>query len=221
MTEEEQRNNNEKLLFMKISLEKYLVRAGSNALRRLTSKRPWLGLLLIGAAAAFLYFKPHLPDLPFPGFPEKTADETPAGISKNIAGRVSRVADGDSLTLKTADGEVKIRLFGLDAPEMKQSRGRESKKYLARLVSGREVRVEVKERDQYGRVVGRVFVQDQAVDLKLVVAGQVWVYENYCRETFCGELRRLQEEARQSRRGLWRDNDPKPPWVWRQENPRR
>ena len=212
---------------VKISPEKYLIRAGASALRRLMKKRPWLGLFLTLAAAAFLYLKPHLPELPFPGFPEssgasnKTPAGTPSAPSEIITGRVSRVGDGDSLTLKTADGEVKVRLFGVDAPEMKQARGRESKKYLARLVSGREVRVEVKDRDQYGRAVGRVFVDDQAVDEKMVAAGQAWVYESYCRETHCGELRRLQAEARAGRRGLWRDKNPQPPWLWRKENPRR
>lgn len=212
---------------MKISLKKYLIRAGTDIPRKFMRKRPWLGLFLIVAASACLYFKPSLPDPPFPGFPGnpentgKTQAETPAAAPPSgISGRVTRVSDGDSLTLKTADGEVKVRLFGLDAPELKQARGRESKKYLSRLVHGREVRVEVKNRDQYGRVVGRVFIGDQVVDRDMIAAGQAWVYEIFCRDAHCSELRQLQARAKADGQGLWQDKNPEPPWVWRKKNPR-
>lgn len=194
------------------TMEKQLGRLAASALRRLMRRRPWLGLLLIAAAAAFLYFKPDWTGL---GFPPDEPES--AGV---LTGRVIRVSDGDTLTLKTADDEIKVRLYGLDAPEMMQARGRESKKFLSRLVRGQEVRVETAGRDQYGRALGRIFVGGRAVDQSLVAAGQAWVYESYCRAPHCRELRRLQGEAQAGRLGLWRDKDPRPPWLWRKENPR-
>lgn len=204
---------------MKIFLEKEALRLASGGVRRVMRKRPELGLFLIVAAAAFLYFRPDWPGL-FPNRPD-SVPPAPGESAAILNGRVVRVADGDTLTLETDGGRVRVRLFGLDAPEMDQPRGRESKKGLARLVGGQTARVEVTGRDQFGRTLGRVFVGERAVDRDMVSAGWAWVYEGYCRGEFCRELAVLQAEAKEGRRGLWRDPDPKPPWVWRKESGRR
>lgn len=177
------------------------------------SRLAW-GLILL--LAAFLSGRFGL-NAPSAGEPAPA----PAESRKIITGRVITVHDGDTLTLRTDDGrEVKVRFFGIDAPEMAQDWGRPAKRLLASLTERKMVRVEQYDRDQYGRVVGRVFVEDRPVDQELVAAGRVWVYERYCSAPHCDQLRAEQNTARQKKLGLWEDTDPEPPWVWRQQHRR-
>ncbi|MEE1266296.1 MAG: thermonuclease family protein, partial [Akkermansia sp.] len=68
------------------------------------------------------------------------------------------VSDGDSLLLELPSGErVRIRLFGIDAPEKDQEFALTARKKLTRLVYGKTIRVEVQDIDKYGRYVGKVY----------------------------------------------------------------
>ncbi len=60
-----------------------------------------------------------------------------------LTGKVVRIADGDTVTLLVGDHQVRIRLFGIDAPELGQDYSRKSKEALADLVFGKEVWVVV------------------------------------------------------------------------------
>lgn len=139
-------------------------------------------------------------------------------MADSFIGRVSRVGDGDTLQLLLAeDGpEIRVRLYGLDAPELDQPQGREARDFLARLVLDQEVRVEKQEVDQYGRVVGRVFSSGLSVNLTLVASGQAWVYEQFCQEPVCRQMRAEEASARRKKLGLWAQDRPQPPWQWRQ-----
>ncbi len=140
---------------------------------------------------------------------------------ETISGRVVQVHDGDTVSLRTDDGApVKARLFGLDAPELDQPHGPAAKRFLAGLVAGRPVRAEPRDRDRYGRLLGRIFLGNRPVDQEMIGQGWAWVYEKYCLEPHCEELRAAQATARRKGLGLWQDQDPVPPWVWRRERPR-
>ncbi len=65
----------------------------------------------------------------------------------------------------------KIRLAGIDAPERKQAYGLASRKHLASIVAGKQVTVEYKKRDRYGRIVGKVLLDGIDVCLDQVKAG--------------------------------------------------
>lgn len=54
--------------------------------------------------------------------------------------------------------QIKIRLAGIDAPEKKQPFGNASKERMSELVFGKDVRVDDRKKDRYGRTVGRVWV---------------------------------------------------------------
>ena len=89
-----------------------------------------------------------------------------------ITGKVVGVSDGDTITVLTpAKESVKVRLYGIDAPESKQAFGARAKQELSGLVFGKAVRVEVVDKDRYGRTVGRVFVGDVDVNLEMVRRG--------------------------------------------------
>ena len=82
-----------------------------------------------------------------------------ASFARTIEGKVTKVADGDTITVLDSDNEQhRVRLAGIDAPEKKQPFGNASKKRLSELVGGKEVRVEFEKYDRYGRIVGKVLV---------------------------------------------------------------
>lgn len=133
-------------------------------------------------------------------------------------GRVVGVADGDTITvLRPGRDQVKIRLYGIDAPESGQPFGKASKNYLAALVYGQLVEVEVMDTDRYGRTVARIFVDGDDVNAAQLRTGHAWLYTQYCKDWVCVEWRGLEAEAKSSGEGLWADKEPVPPWQWRRD----
>jgi micrococcal nuclease len=136
-----------------------------------------------------------------------------ANAAEILTGKVVRIADGDTLTLLVDREQVKIRLYGIDAPEKAQPFGNRAKQALSELTFGKSVRVEAKGKDKYKRTLGRVFVDDTDVNLELVKRGMAWWYRHYAPKD--KELAQAEEEARRAKRGLWADAKPIPPWEWR------
>lgn len=133
--------------------------------------------------------------------------------AESITGRVVGVADGDTLTILDASNQqTKIRLHQIDAPEKKQDFGQSSKQSLSDLVYGKRVRVEVADRDKYGRTVGKVWIGGTDANLEQVKRGMAWVYEKYANEPAYFAAERT---AKMNRTGLWGQPNPTPPWVYR------
>lgn len=129
-----------------------------------------------------------------------------------IVGWVVSVHDGDTLTVRHGDKLLKVRLAGIDAPEMDQAFGEQSRDSLRRLALQRTVQVTVQTSDAYGRNVARVSVAGVDVETEQVRNGMAWVYRQYNRDPY---LLTLEAEARAARRGLWADQNPRSPWSWR------
>ncbi len=97
------------------------------------------------------------------------------------SGHVRHVVDGDTLVLSGT--KERIRLWGVDAPELKEKGGQASKVALTQMVKGKDIRFIKIENDRYGRTVARVFVKEK--DSKQTEINQ-WLIENkhateYCR----------------------------------------
>jgi len=132
---------------------------------------------------------------------------------ESIVGRVVGVHDGDTITVLTAEkNSVKIRLEGIDAPELKQAFGSKSKAELSGLVFGKEVIVADKGTDRYKRTLGRVACNGADVNLEMVKRGMAWRYVKYSKEP---ALISGEKEARAAGRGLWAEDKAIPPWIWR------
>ena len=136
-----------------------------------------------------------------------------------IQGRVVGVTDGDTVTVLDADlVQHKIRLSGIDAPEKKQAYGQRSKESLSDLVFDKNVKVETDKKDRYGREVCKILVNGMDANLEQVTRGFAWHYKAYEREQSVND--RLlytfaENEAKATKRGLWRDAEPIPPWEFR------
>ena len=130
--------------------------------------------------------------------------------AEQLSGRVVGISDGDTLTLLVSRREVRIRLHGIDAPEKAQPFGTRARQRLSALAFGKAARVDVRDRDRYGRTVGVVWVDRTEANRQLVTEGLAWAYRRYSKEYV-----REEERARQQKRGLWSERSAVPPWDWR------
>ena len=131
---------------------------------------------------------------------------------KPVTGKVVGVSDGDTITLLIDGREEKVRLFGIDCPELHQAFGRRAKKFTSRMVFGKTVSLTRAEKDQYGRTLGVITVDGEFLDRALVRTGHAWHYRKYSSSSV---LDSLENEARLHRRGLWADPDAVEPWKFR------
>lgn len=132
--------------------------------------------------------------------------------SREISGKVTRVSDGDTIWVSDSLGRHKIRLNRIDAPESNQEFGKESTAHLKLLIAGKTVRVEYESTDQYGRVLGIVFLDGTDINLQMVRDGCAWHYKHFDKTPAYAEAER---EAREAKRGLWASPDPVNPYQWR------
>jgi endonuclease YncB( thermonuclease family) len=127
--------------------------------------------------------------------------------------KVVSVHDGDTLTaVDAANVQHKVRLQGIDAPEVKQAFGTKARDRLADLTLRKVVRVNVHEHDRYGRLLADIEAGGQSVNRRMVADGMAWHYSRYSKDA---GLAAAEREARAARRGLWADKAPTPPWEWR------
>ena len=135
-----------------------------------------------------------------------------------LTGTVTSVHDGDSLTMQTGAEQMKIRLAGIDAPELKQPFGPESRDALRQSVLNQSVTVDTNKQDRYGRAVGKVLLNGEDVNLKQVSAGLAWVYTDYIKELSVDDrekYRAAETAANDAHIGLWQDEQPVAPWTYR------
>ena len=136
-----------------------------------------------------------------------------------IEGRIVGVTDGDTITLLDVNNrQHKIRLDGIDAPELGQPFGRASKQHLAELLANREAVAECSKTDRYRRKVCRVMVDGADAGLEQVRAGLAWFFRRYAKELPRDRRQRyadMEAQAQAERRGLWADAEPVAPWAWR------
>jgi endonuclease YncB( thermonuclease family) len=134
-------------------------------------------------------------------------------VSNCFRGRVERVVDGDTLQVVAGVGNrVKVRLWGLDAPEQAQPYGSAATQIARELAAGEPVVVKVRDTDPYGRIVGRVQTNDFDVGRSLVLSGVAWHQRNYPTSE---RLVELEKEARRRENGFWEQEHPVPPWHFR------
>ena len=141
--------------------------------------------------------------------------------AKTIEGLVVGVSDGDTITvLDQQKNSYKIRLQGIDAPEKKQAFGEKSKQSLHDLVHSKQVRIEYDKEDKYGRIVGKVTLDDVDVCLQQLVLGMAWHYKKYQNEQSVSDRALYSETELKSKSlklGLWSDDTPMPPWEFRKK----
>ena len=132
-----------------------------------------------------------------------------------------KVSDGDTLNVQKVEngkfvGEiVKIRMFGIDAPEKTQDYGIESKQALEKMVNGKTLEIEEKNRDRYGRTVAIVYVNGKNINEEMVKNGNAWWYQEYDKKDT--KMQTYQENAKKNKLGLFGKRGYVEPWNYRKE----
>ena len=139
-------------------------------------------------------------------------------ISVTYNAEVIRVVDGDTIHVRNAEGErKKIRLYGIDAPEMKQRYGAKAGRYLASRIGGEFATIEVVDTDQYDRQVALVFDAKMAnLNQEMIAMGFAWAYRKYLTENYTDWVT-IESKAKEKKYGLWGQKKPIEPWEFRRQ----
>ena len=131
----------------------------------------------------------------------------------DFTGKVVGITDGDTFSVLHDGKAEKIRVNGIDCPEMGQPFGKKAKQFASDLIFGQVVLVKTYGLDRYGRTLGDAVLADgRSLAKELLSSGYAWWYRKYSNDK---ELEALEAEAKLSYLGLWGDPLPVPPWDWR------
>lgn len=131
-----------------------------------------------------------------------------------IAGRVITIVDGNTLEVYTPENETyKILLFGIDCPELGQEYGEKAKQLLEELILNKNVSVEIQGKDRWGNRLGIILIEGVDPREELLQKGLAWTSERNPIEAF--EI--MKEKSKEKRKGLWREENPMPPWIFRRQ----
>ncbi len=149
------------------------------------------------------------------------ADAAFATTSYDLSGpvTVTKVSDGDSLR----SGKLRIRIFGIDAPELKQqcqdqngsawACGLAARQQLENLLDAdKPLHCELRDVDHYGRLIMQCFQGTFDIGAAMVRSGHALAYHSFSQLYVADE-----KHASSARNGVWQGSF-QPPWEWRQQN---
>lgn len=148
---------------------------------------------------------------------------------REVEGVVRRVVDGDTIQVVDRQGTLlKVRLYGIDAPETAkyarktgkmikagQPFGEEAYQALQRRLDNQSVQLSIQAVDRYHRVVALVWLGKRNINQEMVQEGWGWAYRQYLGRPYASSFIALEEQARQQHVGLWQQSNPQPPWEFR------
>ena len=144
---------------------------------------------------------------------------------RQLPGRVVHVTDGDSLVLDVRGSHHRVELAGIDAPELNQPWGQTAAVHLRRLLTGAFVVVEAREDGGSRALTGTITFKGRDVAYDMLYDGLAWSTRRSDDESAhsittkptppADPYTAAEDLARLSRRGLWSDAEPVPPWAWR------
>ncbi len=121
--------------------------------------------------------------------------------------KVLRIIDGDTFELFSGE---KVRLIGINAPELKDKYGDESKEYLLNLIQAKDVILKTdsvtKDKDIYGRLLRYVFVDEEDINKKMILDGYALTYTKYS-FTKIEEYKQAEQLAKKDKIGLWTEDE--------------
>jgi len=155
--------------------------------------------------------------------PNGEPDPDPAASLPEYEVVPGSIHDGDTLRVRSPKGEVlKVRFACVDAPELKQPMGEESRNHLRSLVNrgGNKVKVQAITVDRYGRTVAQLWNNHGLIQSQMAIAGMVYGYDQYKKDCPNWEaIESTQAQAQEAKLGVWRLPDGgQRPWDYRKSN---
>ena len=131
--------------------------------------------------------------------------------------KITSVVDGDTYKILVKGKVITARIVNIDAPELKQQSGIESKAFVNDLINWNEVKIDSLGIDIYKRELVNVYIDNLRVDSIMVRNGWAWVYTAYCKDAM---LTKCQASAINEQKGLWKCGVKNvcPPWLFRKYN---
>jgi micrococcal nuclease len=168
--------------------------------------RPWHRRLAFGVAAALLACAA-----------QASEPRRPAEAKRPWTGEVTYVTDGDTLWVRPERGSPprKLRLDGIDAPEICQAYGLESKEALVRRLLHRQVTVSTRAMDDYNRALVTVRLDGEDVGGWMVTQGYAWSYKFRQDD---GPYAAEEKAARRRSKGLFADESAERPRDFRKRH---
>lgn len=170
--------------------------------------RPWLLAILL--VEVIVYANTQTDDFIF----DRDAGLDFSEPGRTLTGEVVLVIDGDTFDLQSGPERHRVRLVGIDAPELGQAFGDHAKRYLLDIVKSYTVRVEVHGRDRSGSILGELFVNQISINRLMLKDGYAWAIRGFRADR---NLRGMETVARDMHLGLWRDKDATAPWEYRKQ----
>ena len=136
-------------------------------------------------------------------------------VAKDVHGKVIAVIDGNTFQVRDQDKRIhKILLTGIDCPELDQEYGQEARKFLEKMILHKDVTIYDKGKDRLGNPLVEVKIKGvKDPRIELLKEGLAWPDEKNTRT----DLEYLRESAQLRGKGLWKQSNPTPPWVYRRE----
>ena len=143
--------------------------------------------------------------------------QTESNADRWLTGTVVRVVDGDTIWLQNdlAARPLKIRIEGMDAPEVCQAGGMASRDFLRQRILGETVRLKLprsRRHDDYGRTLGRLEHDEKDIGRWMVSNGHAWTYAS---SRSAGPYAIEQAQAMRARRGLFANGNAENPRSFR------
>lgn len=142
---------------------------------------------------------------------------TPAVNASSLFGKVIEVNSGDVITIFNLNRPVRVKLMGVDAPEMNQAFGDVAKKHLSDLVFEKSVLVEYAGIAADSSLTGRVLLNDADIGAQMIRDGAAWFEPNTgnrLNPTNRDVYQQSEQAARSEKRGLWQQENPVAPWEF-------
>jgi endonuclease YncB( thermonuclease family) len=135
--------------------------------------------------------------------------------TEELSGKVLTVIDGNTIEIVTAENETyKILLHGIDCPELEQEYGDKAKRHLEKLILNKSISVTIQGKDRLGNRLGVVIIEGtEDPRHELLKEGLAWTSE----KNPIADLESIKEQARGKGKGLWKEQNPTAPWIFRRQ----
>ncbi|HNR29634.1 MAG TPA: thermonuclease family protein [Candidatus Hydrogenedentes bacterium] len=133
---------------------------------------------------------------------------------REFSGKVVAVPAGDLIAVEHEGRTEEVRLYAVDCPETGQPFAGQAREFTAELALNKDVTVRALTEDNHGKTVGWVVLpENRNLNYALVEAGLTWWDLEHAKND--RELKRINAEAIETKKGLWADEAPLPPWDFR------
>jgi len=154
--------------------------------------------------------------------PNGEPDPDPAASLPEYEVVANSIHDGDTLRVRSSDGQIlKIRFACVDAPELKQPLGQESRNYLRSMINeaGGKVKVQIVDTDRYGRSVAELWTKSGLLQSRMAAAGMAFAYDQYSKNCpHWDAVKSSEKAAMEFKLGVWRSPNFERPWDYRKSN---